>query len=206
MSLGSLGSCFFSRRSWASSRRASRMRGPRRALYAVVFAVLLAWALHAGVDWDWEMPALSVIFFALGGAVLAQATKDSASRHRGRSARPAPKIHCVLCEGVARVGRVAEWRPSPRPRVSRHRLSSARRRAHLCVARAAEARRRRTHSMRGTAAATSAALSSISIVSVKAKPYEILAYCDIRRNVPNAALAAINKAVSLDPHDSDLHA
>ncbi len=28
-------------------------------------------ALHAGVDWDWEMPALFVWFFAAGGVVLA---------------------------------------------------------------------------------------------------------------------------------------
>jgi O-antigen ligase len=52
-------------------RTASRARGPTRPLYAAVFAVLLAWAIHAGFDWDWEMPVVTLIFFVLGGFVLA---------------------------------------------------------------------------------------------------------------------------------------
>jgi Flp pilus assembly protein TadD len=56
---------------------------------------------------------------------------------------------------------------------------------------------------RNCGAATSSALSSISIVGVNAQPYEILGYCDVYRNMPDAALTAINKAVSLDPHNSD---
>ncbi len=58
---------------------ARRVRGSRRAMYGAVFAVLLAWALHAGIDWDWQMPAVSIIFFALGGAVLARGARDEPS-------------------------------------------------------------------------------------------------------------------------------
>ncbi len=46
------------------------MRGSERTLYAVAFAVTLAWALHAGVDWDWEMPAVTLPIFVLTGAVV----------------------------------------------------------------------------------------------------------------------------------------
>ncbi len=48
--------------------------------------------------------------------------------------------------------------------------------------------------------ASSAALSSISIVSVEAQPYQILAYCDIRNSKPNAAVAAATREASLDPN------
>src|SRR5207249_14532 len=35
-------------------------------------AALLTWALHAGLDWDWEMPALTLIAIVLAGAVIAR--------------------------------------------------------------------------------------------------------------------------------------
>ncbi len=50
---------------------ASRCRGPDRALFAAATAVLLAWALEAGVDWMWEVPAVTIVPLALGGAALA---------------------------------------------------------------------------------------------------------------------------------------
>lgn len=50
---------------------AARLGGPNRTLYGALLAAGLAWALHAGVDWDWEMPAVTVWLFALGGAALA---------------------------------------------------------------------------------------------------------------------------------------
>lgn len=50
---------------------AARLGGPDRTLYAALFAAGLAWALHAGVDWDWQMPAVTLWVFALGGAALA---------------------------------------------------------------------------------------------------------------------------------------
>jgi hypothetical protein len=45
-------------------------RGRDRALYAALFSAGLAWAVHAGVDWDWQMPAVSLWFAALGGLAL----------------------------------------------------------------------------------------------------------------------------------------
>jgi hypothetical protein len=51
---------------------AMRIRGPDRAAYAAGFAVILAWALHAGLDLDWQTPAVCVPVFALGGLALAR--------------------------------------------------------------------------------------------------------------------------------------
>jgi hypothetical protein len=31
-------------------------------------AIVAAWAVHAAVDWDWEMPAVTVVLFVLAGA------------------------------------------------------------------------------------------------------------------------------------------
>ena len=53
---------------WSASR--PLRRGRDRALYAALFSAGLAWALHAGVDWDWQMPAVSLWFAALGGLAL----------------------------------------------------------------------------------------------------------------------------------------
>jgi O-antigen ligase len=35
-------------------------------------AVLAAYALHAGVDWDWEMPALTLPVLVIGGMALSR--------------------------------------------------------------------------------------------------------------------------------------
>ena len=40
---------------------------------AVAAAALAAWAVHAGVDWDWEMPALTLVAVLLAGGVIARA-------------------------------------------------------------------------------------------------------------------------------------
>jgi hypothetical protein len=40
---------------------------------AAAGAALAAWAVHAGVDWDWEMPALTLVALLLAGAAIARA-------------------------------------------------------------------------------------------------------------------------------------
>jgi O-antigen ligase len=40
---------------------------------AAAGAALAAWAVHAGVDWDWEMPALTLVAVLLAGAAIARA-------------------------------------------------------------------------------------------------------------------------------------
>ena len=47
------------------------LRGPERHAYAAFVAGGVMLALHAGIDWDWEMPVLFVWLFGAGGAALA---------------------------------------------------------------------------------------------------------------------------------------
>ena len=56
---------------------ARRARGPDRGLFAALLAAGLAWALVAVVDWVWEMPAVTLWLFALGGAALARTPREA---------------------------------------------------------------------------------------------------------------------------------
>jgi hypothetical protein len=44
-----------------------------------VAAALAVWAVHAGVDWDWEMPALTLVAVALAGHALALPRRGQAA-------------------------------------------------------------------------------------------------------------------------------
>jgi hypothetical protein len=48
------------------------------------------------------------------------------------------------------------------------------------------------------AGATRDALSSISILSFRPEPYQVIAYCDIQRNFPRLAVQAMTSAVALE--------
>jgi hypothetical protein len=41
-------------------------------------AALAAWALHAGADWDWELPALTLVAIVLAGLVLTSPARRAA--------------------------------------------------------------------------------------------------------------------------------
>jgi hypothetical protein len=56
----------------AARRDAARIAGPA--------AALAAYAFHASIDWDWEMPALTLVGVALAGVLLAAAAESDAAR------------------------------------------------------------------------------------------------------------------------------
>jgi hypothetical protein len=56
---------------------ARKVLGADAALAAGPAAGLVVWAVHAGVDWDWEMPALTLVAVTLAGMLLAQAERRS---------------------------------------------------------------------------------------------------------------------------------
>jgi tetratricopeptide (TPR) repeat protein len=155
---------------------AIRIRGPDRPIYAAVFAVLLAWAIHAGFDWDWEMPAITVVFFALGGYVLAgKPTREHLAGHR--LVRPARVVLGVACLALAIVPAYT-W-------LSQRHLDQA----------------NYAFSQGNCRSASQAAKASISVLGNRPDPYEILGYCDVRRGAPRSAIAEIDKAISLDPNN-----
>jgi hypothetical protein len=65
---------------------------------AGVAAGLAAWAIHAGLDWDWEMPALSLLALLLGAAAIgwseegASAGNGTAGQSAGEPRAPATAV------------------------------------------------------------------------------------------------------------------
>ena len=70
-----------------------RSRGPDGAAPAALLGAGVAWAVHAGVDWDWEMPVVTLWLFAAGGMALARTGLPS--RVRG------PRVRWAGRAGVA---------------------------------------------------------------------------------------------------------
>lgn len=152
---------------------ALRARGPNRSLYGVLLAAGLVWALHAGVDWDWEMPVVSLPFFAAAGLALSP-------RRREEGGGWVPSQHTRLLLGLACLATLAL--PVLVIGSQRH-LDDAKRSlyASRCVA------------------ASSAASASIDWLDVRAQPYEVLGFCDLQRGFPHLALEAMSQAVERDP-------
>jgi O-Antigen ligase len=152
---------------------AVRARGPRRVLYGSLLALVVVWALHAGVDWDWEMPVVTLGFFAVSGLAL------STRRGAGPGWVPAHQTRIVLallCLAalvlpVSIVG-------------SQSKLGEA---EHALYA-------------SNCPAATPAALSSIGWLDFRPEPYEVVGFCDLQRSRPRLAIAAMRQAVAQDPN------
>ena len=41
-------------------------------------AAVVVWALHSAIDWDWEMPAVTLVAVVLAGALIAAADPPTA--------------------------------------------------------------------------------------------------------------------------------
>jgi O-antigen ligase len=159
---------------------ARRVRGPDRDAHAALLAAGLVWVFHAGIDWDWEMPAVTLWLFALAGLSL------SAPRVR-RSAgawKPSRLVRVVaaLCIGVLALTPAAIA-------VSQARLDDA-------VA---------AFKRGDCASAIDAALDSLGALRVRPEPYEVIGYCDARQGEHNLALRAMRTAVSRDPNSWETH-
>ena len=151
---------------------ASRARGPDRTLYAAIFAVMLIWAIHAGVDWDWEMPAVMAPVFALGGAALASGGRGRALRPPGTIVRIAAVVACLAVAVVP--GLVL---------ASQTRLDDS-----------GDAFQRGD-----CATAVSDASDAISVLGVRAEPYEVRGYCRAQHGAPREAVQDFQKALARDP-------
>jgi O-antigen ligase len=146
-------------------------RGPDRALYAGVLAAGVAWACHAGIDWDWEMPAVTLPFFALGGLALA--------RDRARLRAPGRPLRVALGIGL---------------------LVMAVTPALVAVSQTHLDESVRAFEQGDCETAIDSALSSASTLSVRPEPYEILGYCDARRRgAGSLAVQMMEEAVERDP-------
>ena len=156
---------------------ASQLRGPHRALYAALLAAAAAWAIHGAVDWDWQMPAVTLWLFAVGGLALAS--------RQGDLAGPAVSVNRVALAASFLALAVAPLLIG----FSYQRLRGAG--AALAAGRCGTARDQ--------------ALSSTSLLGVRPQAYEIIGYCDLEQGYPIEALAAMRTAASDDEQAWDYH-
>jgi O-Antigen ligase len=151
-----------------------RARASQRSLYGALLACGVVWALRAGVDWDWEMPVVTLVFFAVAGVALSP-RKESAS---GRGWVPGYRGRLIL--GLLCLGSVA----LPVLIIgSQVRLGDA---EHALYA-------------SNCTKAAPAARSSIGWLGVRPEPYEIAGFCDLQRGLPRQAVSEMRQAVHHDP-------
>jgi hypothetical protein len=154
---------------------AVRARGPDRAQGAVAFAVLLTWALHAGIDWDWEVPALTLPVLALAAAAVA--------------ARPTPEREPVTASRrwpVRAVAAVALLALLLTP---------------LAIVRSQSSLDQALTAMRAGSCETATvdAQRSIDRLSVRPEPYQVLSVCALRAGQARTSLAWMQAALDRDP-------
>ena len=154
-----------------------RVRGPDRTTYAAAAALLLIWAAHAGIDWDWEMPVITVVFFGVGAAALARRRPPSG-----------PTIPERLRPVVA-----LSWTLLAVPAVLLAIFSG-----ELDGARA-------SFEKNDCVAGREQALSAMSTLASRSESYEILAWCNLRRDFPRGAIDAFDRAIDEDSENWRLY-
>jgi hypothetical protein len=151
---------------------ASRIRGPDRSVYAALFAVSLAWAVHQAFDWDWQMPAVTLGVFMLAGLALARPRDGRV----GLSGLPAGRTFVALGWLVLAVAPLLVGSSYARLQHSAEDLK------------------------RGEcASAREEALSSLSLSAKRPQAYTILGVCDLAQGFAQAAVPAMTEAASLEP-------
>jgi hypothetical protein len=151
---------------------ATRIRGPDRTLYAALFAMVLAGAVHQAFDWDWQMPAVTLGVFILTGLALARPNDGKV----GLSGLPGGRTLVALAWLVLAVAPLLVG-------LSYTRLQSA----------GAELERGECGRARAEA------LSSLSLSAKRPQAYVIVGVCDLRQGFAQAAVPAMTQAASLEP-------
>lgn len=156
---------------------ARRARGPDRGPPAALLAAGVAWAVHAGLDWHWEMPVVTLWLFALGGLALAAPAGAPRLGRSGPVVRGAILLACaVLAITPVQVAR------------SQERIDAA-----------ADA-----FASRDCAATIDAALGATAALGLRPEPFELMAYCDVRLGLGDLALRNVERAQRRDPDSWEL--
>jgi hypothetical protein len=189
---------------------ARRAHGPRRSLYGALLALCAVWALRAGVDWDWEMPVVTLGFFAVAGAALSPLRRRGEARERGwtgglgqvgesRETNDRARAHAHV--GAHTEAHTHGWVPGTGGRMALGLLCLL---ALVTPVLIIGSQRRLGEAENALyeancAKASPAALSSIGWLDVRPEPYEIVGFCDLRRGQPRQAVSAMREAVKHDP-------
>ncbi|MDQ6817566.1 MAG: hypothetical protein M3018_09225, partial [Actinomycetota bacterium] len=67
---------------WGIARAAGRAIRSRPSLAAGAIGGFVVWLAHSPLDWDWQMPALTIVAIVLAGLVVALAAEDVAVEPR----------------------------------------------------------------------------------------------------------------------------
>jgi hypothetical protein len=149
-----------------------------RTVYAAVLVATIVWALHAGVDWDWQVSATALWLFALGGVALASSPL-ALSRKEGERGR-APWLRVCAAIGIV----IVAITPAKMALSQMH------------LNRAVKAYDR------GDCAKTiDEALASINDIGSRPEPWELVGYCDARLGAGTLGIKAMRNAVDRDPKD-----
>ena len=149
------------------------LRGANRSLYGALLAVGLIWAIRAGVDWDWEMPAVTLCIFVLGGAALA-APRDRQAKEgvTGWAPRGTAAAICLLIAVVpALIG------------ISQARLEGG----------------MDAFGRDDCGSAIGSAQGSLDVLGLQADPYELKGYCEALTGSPARGAAEMAAAIERDP-------
>jgi O-antigen ligase len=166
-------------------------RRRHRTLYTAFLAALFTWLLRAGVDWDWEMPAVTLWLFALGGMVLA-ARAGGSSRRRDLSGR---RDRSALVDGSTRGA------PSLAVRTAlvTATFALAVLPALMLLSQARLDESARAFQRGDCREVIESAESSSSVLDVRPEPYELTAYCELQSGAVDRGVKAMEKAVDRDP-------
>jgi len=129
--------------------------------------------VHSAIDWNWELPAVTLWLFAAAGAVLA-----GKRREHGAGAVPTPGARVVVVAGCLVLAAF--------PVIVG--LSQVR------LGRAEHAYQRGDCS-----AATDAARATIGLLAERPEPYALIGFCDAEEARHGDAVSAMAKAADRDP-------
>ena len=154
---------------WGLARLA---RGPDRGVPAAALAAGVAWAVHGGVDWDWELPATGFWLFALGGLALASPAGVPRLAAPRRLARVVAALGCLvlIVTPITLIRSQTALAPAGRELL-----------AGNCPA------------------AIDHALASARAVGSRPEPYEVIGFCDVRLGFHSLAVRNLRQAVDRDP-------
>ena len=155
---------------------ATRVTGSDRAIGASLLAAMVAWLLHAGVDWDWQMPVISWWLFAAGGLGLARAGKS----HARALGVPGRFARVLVMLGIGLVVLLPVQVGLSQVNLTRALAAFDRGRCNQAV---------------------DYALKATSYVGARAEPFEVVAYCDARYHHTVLAVAATQNAINRDPEN-----
>ena len=157
---------------------ATRIRGPDRPIYAALFALVLAWAVHEGFDWDWQMPAVTLCVFMLCGLALARPRDGRV----GLSGLPAARTLVALGWLVLAVAPLLGAISYGRLQKGGAQLNSER-----------------------WTGAREEALSSLSVWADRPQAYEVIGVSDLELGDAQTGLSAMEEATSLEPQSWEAH-